>query len=200
MERFEVFQFFADADELDRLADDTLETQGRAAAGVAVQLGENGTGDIQRLIKMGGDVDRFLAGRRVEHEQDFLRSDQVPQANQFLDERFVDMVAAGSVKDECVATVRAGKLERVTGNFQDVRFVRLREHGGLQLPAKGFKLVHRRGPIDVRRDQQGSPPLLVEPASELALEVVLPEPCRPTISSEAGLTFSAKPAFAEPSR
>ena len=49
MKRFEVLQLFADAGELDRLAGDGFHAQGRAAAGVAIELGQNRAGDVQRL-------------------------------------------------------------------------------------------------------------------------------------------------------
>ena len=154
MERLEVLQLFADTGEFDRLAGDRFQTQRRAAARVAVQLGEDRPGDVERLIEMRRDVDGFLAGGGVQHEQDFLRLDQVAQTDEFLHERFVDLHAAGGVEDERVAVVRAGEVKRFTSDFQYVRFAALDEDWNLQFLAERFELIHRGGPINIRRDQQ----------------------------------------------
>src|SRR5688572_368215 len=99
MERFEVLQLFADAGELDRFVHHRLETQGRAAARVAVQLSENGAGDGKSAIEMGRDVDSFLAGGSIEHQQDLVRLDDFAQTNQLLHQRFVDLQPAGGVEN-----------------------------------------------------------------------------------------------------
>ena len=49
MKRLEPGEFLADADELDRLAGDMTNRKRRAAAGVAVELGENEAGQRQRV-------------------------------------------------------------------------------------------------------------------------------------------------------
>ena len=46
VKRLEILQLFAHAGELDRLARDRLQTQRRAAARVAVQLGQDRAGDV----------------------------------------------------------------------------------------------------------------------------------------------------------
>ena len=91
MERLEFVQLFAGAHELDGLAGDGLHAQRRAAARVAVELCEDRAGDLQRGIKMRGDVDGFLAGGGVEHEQNFLWLHEVAQAHEFLHERFINL-------------------------------------------------------------------------------------------------------------
>ena len=53
----------AHAGELDRLAGDRAHRQGRAAAGVAVEAGEDDSGKIDLAREAGGDVDRVLAGQ-----------------------------------------------------------------------------------------------------------------------------------------
>jgi hypothetical protein len=55
VEGFEVVEFFAGADELDGLAGDGFETEGGTAASVAVELGEDGAGNVQGFVEMGGD-------------------------------------------------------------------------------------------------------------------------------------------------
>ncbi len=65
----EVVQLFADADEFDRLAGDRAHTQRRAAAGVAVQLGEHHPVNADLFIEAGGDIDRVLTDHRVDDQQ-----------------------------------------------------------------------------------------------------------------------------------
>ena len=62
MERLEVVELFAGAGELDRLAGDFAEAERRAAARIAVELGQDRAGDAQCLVKMRGDADRLLPG------------------------------------------------------------------------------------------------------------------------------------------
>ena len=64
----------ADAQELDRLAGDLADGQGRAAAGVAVGLGEDDAGQRQGLVEGLGGVGRVLAGHGVDHEQGLDRA------------------------------------------------------------------------------------------------------------------------------
>src|SRR5260221_12121713 len=116
---------------------------------------------------MGGDVDGFLAGGGVEDEENFLGLDEVAEADEFLDEGFVDLQAAGGVEDEGVAIVGLGKFERAAGDFQNVGLALLNEGGNLDLAGEGLQLVHGGGAIDVRGDEQGGAALLEEKFGEL---------------------------------
>ena len=64
--------FFAGADELDGLAGDVANGDGRAAAGVAVHLGEDDAGEAEALMKVLRRVDGVLAGHGVGDEEDLL--------------------------------------------------------------------------------------------------------------------------------
>ena len=76
MERLERVVLFAHAYELDRLACDLANGKRRAAAGVAIHLGQHHAGKRQLLVELVGGVDRILSGHGVGHEQDFLRIEQ----------------------------------------------------------------------------------------------------------------------------
>ena len=69
MERLEPGELLAHARELDRLAGDVAHRERRAAARVAVELGEHDAGERQALVERARDVDRVLALHRVDHEQ-----------------------------------------------------------------------------------------------------------------------------------
>ena len=70
----------------DRLAGDGAHRERRAAAGVAVELGEDDAGDADGVVEVLGDGNRLLAGGGVGDEQGFLRVDEGVQALEFLDE------------------------------------------------------------------------------------------------------------------
>ena len=80
MERLERIVLFADADELDGLAGDLANRKRRAAAGIAVHLGEDDAGQRQLLVELVGGVDRVLSGHGVGDEQDLLRIEQSASA------------------------------------------------------------------------------------------------------------------------
>ena len=168
MKRLELVQLFTHTGELDGLAGDGLQAQRRAAARVAVQLGQDGTGDLQRLIEMRGDVHGFLAGGGVEHQQDFLRLHQVAQTNQFLHQRLVNLQPAGGVENQHVAAVRFCEIERFTGDFRNVRFAAFHEDRQFKLFAERVQLVHGRRAINVRRHEQRLAALLLEQSREFA--------------------------------
>jgi len=195
MKRLELIQLFTGAGELDGLAGDSLHAQRRATARVAVELRQNRAGDLQRLIEMRGHVHGFLSGGGVEHEQNFLRLHEVTQADELLHERLVNLQPACRVENQNVAIIRFRVIQRFTGDFQDIRFTALHEHRQFKLFAERFELVHGRRAVDVRGDEQRLPALFWSRRASLPLEVVLPEPCNPTIRMQLGLPprFSAVP-------
>ena len=69
-------QLLADADELDRHLGDFLDRQGRAAAGVAVELGQDDAVEFQGVVERLGAVDGVLAGHGVADEVDLVRLDE----------------------------------------------------------------------------------------------------------------------------
>ena len=70
MEPLELVELLPDRDELDRPPGDVLHGQRGAASGVAVELGHDEAVERDALLERHGDVDRLLAGHRVEDEQD----------------------------------------------------------------------------------------------------------------------------------
>jgi hypothetical protein len=180
VKRLEIVELLADAHELDRLAGDRFEAQRRTAAGVAIELGQDRAGDVQRLVEVGGDADRLLAGGGVEHEQDFLG--MTPgrlQADEFLHQRFVDLQAAGGIEQHRVVAfdpARSRASRAMTRTSFSPRMTRTR---GSELLAERLQLVHGRRTVHVGRDQQHACALLDQERASLPDEVVLPEPCNP---------------------
>src|SRR5206468_11125370 len=71
MEFLERVEFFAGADELDRLAGDSAHRQRRAAAAVAVDAREHNAGEADALVEGAGKIYGVLAGQRVGDQQYF---------------------------------------------------------------------------------------------------------------------------------
>jgi len=107
VKQLDVRQLFAGPDELDGLACGVGDGQGRAAAGVAVQLGQDHAADVQRLVELIGHVDRFLAGHAIHHQQNFGGVDHVADVHQLLHQELVDLQPASGVhEDQVVALSR----------------------------------------------------------------------------------------------
>ena len=69
-----------------------------AAAGVAVELGQDHAVELQRLVEGLGAVDRVLAGHAVDDQVDLLRLDAAVDLLQLLHQLFVDVQPAGRVE------------------------------------------------------------------------------------------------------
>ena len=65
VKRLELVELFADAGEFDRALGHLAHGERRAAAGIAVELGEDEAGDLEGVVEMGGHAHRLLAGGGV---------------------------------------------------------------------------------------------------------------------------------------
>jgi hypothetical protein len=72
MERFQILQLFARGGVLDGLAGHGPNRQRRAAAGIAVQLGQQHAVEPIRPLKASATLTAVLAGHGVHHQQDLL--------------------------------------------------------------------------------------------------------------------------------
>ena len=106
MELLERIGLLADADVLDRLLRHAVDGERRAAARVAVHLGEDDAGDVEPRVEALRDLHRVLAGHAVGDEQDLVRLDRRLEALELGHHRVVDLQAAGGI-DEHHAIARA---------------------------------------------------------------------------------------------
>ena len=74
VEQVEVVELLAGGGEGDGLAHDLLDREGGAAAGVAVELGEDDAVEREGLVEVLGDGDGVLAGHGVDDEERVLRA------------------------------------------------------------------------------------------------------------------------------
>jgi len=126
---------------------------------------------------MRGDVHGFLSGGGIKHEQNFLRLDEVAQENQFLDERFVNLQPAGSIKIKTLRLFSRAKSNAPRAIFKTSVSPRFTNNRNFNLFAEGLQLIHGRW-----ADRHPRPLAMFRglvcgsKRASLALEVVLPEP------------------------
>ena len=130
----------------------SLTRQRGAAAGVAVELGEDHAVDGERVVERLGDADGVLAGHRVDDEERVVRSDDAGDHPDLLHHLLVDRQAAGGVDDEDVAAEAAGLLQAL-GRGDD-RVAGLGEHGHVDLAAERAQLLDGGRALEVGADEQ----------------------------------------------
>src|SRR3954468_15548439 len=168
VELLEVAQLLARRGEEDRLARDRLDRQRRAAAGVAVELGQDHAVELRDLGELLGDVDRVLTGHRVDHEQHDVRLDALLDVRELGHERLVDVQAAARVDDQDVLAVALGLVERPAGDVDRVAVGPLLVDRRARLAADLDELLDGGRPVDVaRRDRDARLVLLLEQLREL---------------------------------
>ena len=159
MEDFNGVQLLAHADELDGLAGDGLDGERGTAAGVAVQLGQHHTGDVQCFVKGAGGVHRVLTDHGVHDQQDFVGVDRCLDVAQLVHQLLIHMEPTGRVQEHQVVAVLLGVFHRFLGDGHRVDLPHL-EHRNVQLRAHHFQLLDGSGTVHVAGDQQGSAALL----------------------------------------
>ena len=162
VEHLQPVDLLADAGELDRRAGDLPHRQGRAAARIAIELGEDDAGERQRLLERLGRVDRVLALHGVHHEQGL---DRVDRRVQFLDlahHRLVDREAAGRVDQQHVEVLAARLVQRGAGDVHRLLVRRAREPLGPGLLRHRLQLLDGGRAVDVARHGQHLLPALLD--------------------------------------
>ena len=143
----------------------SLTLERGAAAGVAVELGQDHAVDGQRVVERLGDADRVLAGHRVDDEERVVRSDDAGDHPDLLHHLGVDGQAAGGVDDEHVAPEAAGLGEALGRRHH--RVAGLGEHRHVDLAAERAQLLDGGGALEVGADEQRLAALGLEPAGQL---------------------------------
>ncbi len=164
-EDFEAVNLLAHAEELDRHARHRAHGDGRAAARVAVHLGQDQAGQAKLLVEAVGDAHRFLAGHRVGHQQNFVRRGPLFDGQHFGHHHRVNLQTSGSVQDDDAVTDLAGVLDGF--GAQVGGHVRPAEHRHVNLRAESLQLFCRRRSVGVGGHEQRPVPLSPQPAGQL---------------------------------
>ena len=155
MEDLNLVQLLAHAHKLDGLAGDRLDGEGRAAPGVAVQLGEHHAADVQGVVEGLGGVHRVLANHGVHHQENFGGVDGGLDGPKLIHQLLVHVEPAGGVQKDHVVAVLEGVLHRGLGDVHGINLPHL-EDGDVQLLAHHFQLLDGGGAVDVAGHQQGA--------------------------------------------
>ena len=174
MELLEVRELLAGGGEHDGDARHAPHGQGRAAPGVAVELGHDGAGESDSVLERVGRGDGVLADHRVDDEKHFVGIDGGPDVDGLAHHLFVDAEAPGGVDHHDVVPELLGPRQARSRHRYGVAdaVARLgRPHVDPRLPADNLELVDRVGALEVGGDEQNLPVALgPQPPAELAGE------------------------------
>ena len=96
---------------------DFLDRQGRTAAGIAVELGQDDAVELQSVVERLGAVDRILAGHGVADQIDLVRLDQSVDLLQLVHRHLGDVQPAGGVEDDAVERAAFGMIDGLPANI-----------------------------------------------------------------------------------
>ncbi len=166
VEGLERVRLLADAHESDRPARHFPHRQGRAAAGVTVQLGQHHRVDAHRGVELLRDRQRVLAGHGVHHEQHVVRRHLLLDHPELVQHLLVDVQPPCRVEDER-REAALGRLvaRRAADGCGLLRL--LAQHGYPELLAQAAELLDRGRAVDVGRGHDRMLPLLLEVPREL---------------------------------
>ena len=105
MKGFQPAELFPDPGVLDRLAGDVAYRKRRAAARIAIELGQDDAGQWQGVAEGLGRVDGVLSKHGVDHKQSFDWLECTVQLSDFFHHRFVDRQAAGRIDEQNVVVM-----------------------------------------------------------------------------------------------
>ncbi len=154
VEDLEGVGLLAGAEELDRDPGHGRDAERGAAAGVAIDLGEDESGHGHGRDERLGDADGLLAGHGVDDEQGLDRLDGRVDGGDLLHEGLVDAEPARGVEDHDVADLALGRLDALAGDVRDAGPERGAVDRDVELLAEGLELVGSRRAVGVRGDEQ----------------------------------------------
>ena len=166
IEGLQVLQLFAGALEVNRLAGDGQHRERRAAAGVAIRLGEHHTGDADLLVEGLGHVDGFLTGHGVHHQQGLVHLNGFLDAHQLVHQRVIDLQTARGIQNHDVIAVVLCVSHRFLGDEFGL-FVSHLEHRNARLLTHDAQLVNGCGTVDVTGHQHGAAALTAVELAQL---------------------------------
>ncbi len=160
IERLHRVHLLAGADEFDRYAGDGADGKRRAAAGVAVHLGQDQAADAEGCVECLGDIDGFLAGHGIRDEQDLGRLDGALDIRHLGHHPLIDLQTAGGIDDDGAVAALLGELDRMLGDLDRICRGSFLENRNVDLPAEGLQLLDGGRPVDVGSHQERKPAFL----------------------------------------
>ena len=167
MERLQRLHLLASADELDRLTAHLADREGRTAAGITVQFGENCSSDAHLIVEGTGELGCLLANHRIHHQQHLIGLHGGTDPHHLLHHLGVDLETAGGVHQEGVEPLllRFGQASR--GDVLWLGLSSEAEHLHIDLGTQRLELLDSSWSIDVGTHHQGSTSLVLEVQTKL---------------------------------
>ena len=175
----------------------------RTAASVAVHPGQNHAGDADLVVEFGGDVHGVLTGQAIDHQQRFARFGDVAHGGGLRDQLGVDVQAGRRCRAYRRRSRRgwpgSWRASRSRPGLRPSRWAGYRRRSARRgSPAAPSR---RGGWCRARPSARFLPSRSFRRLASLAVVVVLPEPCRPTIRIGAGgLSILSAPGSSSPRR
>ena len=166
MERLDLIELFARADELDRLSGHCLDRQRRTASCIAVELREHHAVDVEIFVEGLRGVHRVLTGHRVDDEQNLVRLHRRLDCLELVHQRLVDMQPTCSVEENHVVSVPDGVGDGSLRNIDRVCLPHLK-NGDIELRTDDLQLLDGSGTVNVTGDEQRFFVLLFEQPRQL---------------------------------
>ncbi len=163
----EVLHPLADADELDRHAEHAVDRERRAAARIAVHLGEDDAGQADRFVESLGDPDGFLPGHPVGHQKNLQRRRLRLHRSKLLHQRLIRLQAPGRIEQDVREAIDSPLIHRSASEIGHVFMLGLVNDRHLHGPPERLQLLARCRPVWVAGYQQGPPALPLEPLRQL---------------------------------
>ena len=154
IKRIERIVLFADADKLDRLADDCLDRERRAAARIAIHLGQDDARNADAFVELVRALDRVLPGHCVGDKQRFNRLHLRLDALQLIHQRIVNVQPARRVNHQRVEADLLAMQPRRPAQFQRIVNARAVKDRNANRLADDRQLIARRRAVNVHRQQQ----------------------------------------------
>ena len=143
--------------------------ESRAAARVAIHLGEDDAGDAKAFVELVGRFDGVLARHGVGDEEDLDGVKLLFELLQLSHQIVVDVEAAGGVDQQNVAAGLRAFAARGAGQVERLRFSgRAFIDWQTDVARDHLQLLARGRPVDIHRYHHGAMAVLREPARELA--------------------------------
>ena len=186
MERLEIVERLAAADERDRHADDRDHGQRRAATRVAVHLRQHDAAHADARVELAGALDRVLPGHRVGDEQQVRRIRRGLDRGQLRHQLVVDVETARRVHDHRIEPERRRLGDRAFRARDRIEHARRIVNAHARLLSDDGQLLNRRRALHVGGDEHGMLALLRQPLRELARRGRLARALQPEHQHDAG--------------
>ena len=188
VEQVDGFHLLARTNKLDGLGHHRADTQCGTAAGVAVELGQHHTVEIEAVVEGLGRVDGILSRHGVDDKQGLVGTNMILQTFYLGHHLLVHCQASGGIDEHCVVAFRLGLLEGVVCYLVDVLVVVLSIDGHVYLASHHAQLLDGGRTIHVATHQQGlAVVFLLEHVGELAAERGLTRTLQTAHQDDGGL-------------